>query len=464
VTEDIGAGTTETWTADNEYVLNTIVYVQTNATLVIEPGTVIKGGTNAANLVAREDIPNLVSALWVTRGGRIMAQGTREEPILFTMEGDDVNDPDDVPPTLTGQWGGVVIMGRAPINTANDEAGDVSDPKFDLYEGVDGPGPNFEHAFGGDDPEDDSGVMRYVSIRHTGNVFAPARELNSLSMGAVGRGTVIEYVESYAGSDDGFEFWGGTVNTKWLVAAFIEDDDFDTDQGYSGTNQFWFGIKPPWQGSSDSRGFETDGDLDQNNTGEEPISEWAVYNATLIGRGMGEMGFGGGVAWNPRDEASPKVYDSVVTAFAEGVRLEDLGKSLKHLILPALAVGFRQAAYTTRLTRSSMLDEINKEYVDTARSLGLPERKVLYKYTLRNALIPTLTISGIQLYQLLGGTVVIETIFAWPGIGRAIFEAIVSRDFPLIQAGVLVLATFAVTINLLVDLMYRLLNPRVRLA
>ena len=144
--------------------------------------------------------------------------------------------------------------------------------------------------------------------------------------------------------------------------------------------------------------------------------------------------------------------------------LEDFGKSIKHLILPALAIGFRQAAYTTRLTRSSMLDEVSREYVDTARSLGLPERKVIYKYTLRNALIPTLTISGIQLYQLLGGTVVIETIFAWPGIGRAIFEAIVARDFPLIQAGVLVLAAFAVVINLLVDLMYRVLNPRVRLS
>ena len=143
--------------------------------------------------------------------------------------------------------------------------------------------------------------------------------------------------------------------------------------------------------------------------------------------------------------------------------LDDFGKSIKHLILPAIAICFRQAAYTTRLTRSSMLDEVSREYVDTARSLGLPERKVIYKYTLRNALIPTLTISGIQLYQLLGGTVVIETIFAWPGIGRAIFEAIVARDFPLIQAGVLVLGTFAVTINLLVDLMYRVLNPRVRL-
>jgi peptide/nickel transport system permease protein len=111
-----------------------------------------------------------------------------------------------------------------------------------------------------------------------------------------------------------------------------------------------------------------------------------------------------------------------------------------------------------------MLDEVRREYVDTARSVGLPERKVIYKYTLRNALIPTVTISGLQLAQQLGGTVVIETIFAWPGIGRAIYEAIVARDFPLIQAGVLVLGTIVVTMNLVVDLMYRMLNPRVRLA
>lgn len=143
---------------------------------------------------------------------------------------------------------------------------------------------------------------------------------------------------------------------------------------------------------------------------------------------------------------------------------DDFGRSLKHLVLPAIAIGFRQAAFTTRLTRSSMLDETHREYVDTARSLGLSERKVIYKYTLRNALIPTLTISGLQLAQQLGGTVVIETIFAWPGIGRAIYEAIIARDFPLIQAGVLMLGTIVVTVNLLVDLMYRVLNPRVRLA
>ncbi len=143
--------------------------------------------------------------------------------------------------------------------------------------------------------------------------------------------------------------------------------------------------------------------------------------------------------------------------------LDDPQRSIWYLILPALAVGFRQAAFTTRLTRSSMLDEINKEYVDTARSLGLSERKVIYKYTLRNALIPTITISGLQLANLLGGTVVLESIFAWPGIGLAIFQSIQLRDFPVIQAGVLVLGVMVVLINLLVDLLYRVLNPRVAL-
>jgi len=141
---------------------------------------------------------------------------------------------------------------------------------------------------------------------------------------------------------------------------------------------------------------------------------------------------------------------------------EDPWASLKFLILPAAAIGFRQAAFTTRLTRSSMLDEMNKEYVDTARSQGLSERKVIFKYTLRNAMIPTITISGLQLANLLGGTVVLESIFAWPGIGRAIFEAILQRDYPMVQAGVLVLGVIVVVMNLLVDLTYRLLNPRVK--
>ena len=142
---------------------------------------------------------------------------------------------------------------------------------------------------------------------------------------------------------------------------------------------------------------------------------------------------------------------------------DNLGLSIYHLILPASALGVRLAAITTRLTRSAMLDEISKDYVDTARSLGLPERRVIFKYTLRNALIPTVTVAGLQFGNLLGGTVVIEAIFAWPGIGFTLYQAIVSHDYPMVQASVMILATAFVLVNLSVDLTYRLLNPRIRL-
>ncbi len=323
VTTDLAPNTTTTWYATNEYRLDTIVYVQTNATLIIEPGTVVYGGTNAANLLAKPGIPNLVSALWVTRGGKLYATGTVDRPIILTMEGDDVNDPNDIPPTVTGQWGGVVLMGKATVNSAFDGIGNASSPVTDVYEGVSNEGPNAEHRFGGNDDNDSSGALRYVSIRHTGRSFALDKELNSLTMGGVGRGTVIEYVESYASSDDAFEWWGGTVNSKYLVAAFCEDDDFDTDQGYTGTNQFWFGIKPTWQGSVDSRGFETDGDVSQSVFGDRtPFSQWAVYNATIIGRGKANTSFGGGRGWNARDEAAPNVFNTVFAEFNTGLLLD----------------------------------------------------------------------------------------------------------------------------------------------
>ena len=142
---------------------------------------------------------------------------------------------------------------------------------------------------------------------------------------------------------------------------------------------------------------------------------------------------------------------------------DHFGLSLTHLVLPAGSLGVRLAAITTRLTRSSMLDEVRKEYVDTARALGLPEHRVIYKYTLRNALIPTVTVAGLQFARLLGGTVVVESIFSWPGVGLTLFEAISGRDYPMIQAAVLILATGFVVMNLLVDLTYRWLNPRIRL-
>ncbi len=133
-------------------------------------------------------------------------------------------------------------MGKATINTASDVTGNAASPKYDVFEGLPDAqvGGQFVHRYGGNDDTHSSGTLRYVSIRHAGVVFQPNKELNGLSLCGVGRGTLIEYVETYATADDGFEFFGGNVNTKYLVSAFNDDDAFDTDQGYRGKNQFWF--------------------------------------------------------------------------------------------------------------------------------------------------------------------------------------------------------------------------------
>jgi peptide/nickel transport system permease protein len=136
---------------------------------------------------------------------------------------------------------------------------------------------------------------------------------------------------------------------------------------------------------------------------------------------------------------------------------------LHHLCLPAFTLGIEMVAVMTRMTRSTMLEELNKDYVQTHRSQGLPEREIIGRYTLKNAMIPTLTIASIRLGVLLGGTVVIETVFAWPGIGRLILDGINTKDYPVVQGGVLVLAFSFIFINLIVDIMYKWLDPRIKL-
>jgi len=143
--------------------------------------------------------------------------------------------------------------------------------------------------------------------------------------------------------------------------------------------------------------------------------------------------------------------------------LESISGSLKYLLLPAAALGFRMAAVVTRMTRSSMLDELGQDYVRTARAKGLPERTVIFLHTLKNALIPTVTIVGLQFGTILGGTVVIEMVFSWPGVGQLLVEAILTRDYLVVQVCVLLLATFFLLVNLLIDLVYTLVNPRVAL-
>src|SRR5262245_28965316 len=129
-TNDVTANTT--WYGTNTYLLRSIVYVRNNATLTIEPGTVIKAATTG--VLPRDGIPNLVAALWVTRGAKLMATGTVQRPITLTFDGDDLNDPNDVPFNTSGQWGGIVICGRARINSASFAAGQAANPKFERFE------------------------------------------------------------------------------------------------------------------------------------------------------------------------------------------------------------------------------------------------------------------------------------------------------------------------------------------
>jgi len=256
--------TTETyWTSDKEYVLDGTIFVESGAALYIEAGTIIKGA---------EGDGNDASSLVVAKGAQIFAEGTPNNPIIFTSELDT-----DLSGTKnqTGLWGGVVILGNAPTNNPGNTK---------LIEGINEiANPESLAAYGGDDAMDNSGIFRYVSIRHTGiNVGEQAgNEIQGLTLGGVGAGTTIEYVESFASADDGFEFFGGTVNTRYLVSAFVEDDSFDTDEGFVGKNQFWFAIQ-----DNDATGRL--GEHDGSSTDAEdtnPFGYPQIANATYIGAG-----------------------------------------------------------------------------------------------------------------------------------------------------------------------------------
>lgn len=222
---DIPVGSNVTFSADTLYVLDGMVFVDSLATLTIEAGTVIK---------AKDGQDTEASGLVVTRDAKIFAEGTADRPIIFTSINDDLNGNLDY--TYRGEWGGVVLLGRAPTNNG----GDKSVEGVNEIDAV-------RSRYGGTDANHSSGVFRYVSIRHTGiNVgSSTGNEIQGLTCGAVGAGTVIEYVESYASGDDGFEFFGGTANTRYLVSAFCSDDAFDWDQGFNGKHQFWFAIQAP---------------------------------------------------------------------------------------------------------------------------------------------------------------------------------------------------------------------------
>lgn len=163
---------------------------------------------------------------------------------------------------------------------------------------------------------------------------------------------------------------------------------------------------------------------------------------------------------NPRDPVDSVTGLYLIDTLLAG-RMDQFWTVMKHLILPGIALGTIPMAIIARMTRSSMLEVLRSDYIRTAKAKGMSQLSVIYKHALRNAFIPVLTVVGLQFGLLLGGAVLTETIFAWPGVGRYIFDAISARDYPVIQSGILVIALIFVLINLLVDLLYAAVDPRI---
>ena len=245
-----------TWTAGNTYALGGEIYVKNNAILTIEPGVVI-----ASNVAG--------AGLFITKGAKLIAEGTVSSPIVFTS-GNSVGN------RARGNWGGVILLGKGSYNINGG---------FNYIEGIT---QSVDTQFGGittPDDNDNSGSLKYVRIEYAGYTYGAAgsnTEINGLTMGAVGRGTKIDYVQVSYANDDSFEWFGGAVNCSHLVAFNGLDDDFDTDNGFSGKVQFCLAIKQPSAAdSSDSNCFESD-----NNSTSDPVSPYtsAIFsNCTLVG-------------------------------------------------------------------------------------------------------------------------------------------------------------------------------------
>lgn len=234
--------TSTTWTNDRFWVLNQKVVVKSGVTLTIEKGTIIKGSAGQGSLA---------SALVIERGAKIMAEGTADQPIIFTSVSDNIQLGQkwgtNLSSTDNGLWGGLLILGKAKGSFV----GDVTEYNI---EGI--PASDQYGLYGGSDDADNSGVLKYVSIRHGGAEIGEGNEINGLTLGCVGNGTTIQNVEVVANYDDGIEFFGGTVNVTNALVWAVGDDGLDIDQAYSGTITNAMVIQ---DGTTSQSGLEIDG-------------------------------------------------------------------------------------------------------------------------------------------------------------------------------------------------------------
>ena len=319
---------------DQIYFLDEAVFVgdfnapaASRPTLTITPGTVIAAtGSNTGNSGLD------VGALVIAQTGSIDAEGTVDNPIIFTSvaeaeflynvdvdgaDGINTTQPDaiggDADGTDGGAWGGVIILGNAPINFYNTPTNNLNSNTVEGF-AVNLAGDDI--LYGGNSPADNSGTFRYVSIRFGGFEFAPDEEINGLTMAGVGSGTTIDHVEVVANTDDGFEWFGGTVNTSHLFALYCQDESFDFDEGHQGVHQFFFAV----QSNLSDNGTEADGG---NRTGTgvkdgEPLTNTTIYNATYVGAP------GSADAFRLKDNFAGQFHNSVFASTGDDLmRIDD---------------------------------------------------------------------------------------------------------------------------------------------
>ncbi len=272
------------------------VYVKNNATLTIQPGTVILGDKVTQG------------SLIVTRGAKLNAIGTVSQPIVFTSN-------QAVGLRAPGDWGGVVLLGLAK----NNQPGGVAN--------IEGIVPTTDTQYGGSFDTDNSGTIKYVRIEFAGIALEPNKEINGITFGSVGSGTTVDYVQVTLSGDDAFEWFGGTVNCKHLIAYRTVDDDFDTDFGYRGKVQFGLIIrdKDLSDAIGDSNGFESDNDA--NGTTAQPKTRPIFSNITLVGaKGNGTVSLPAGEkherAFRLRRNTATSVFNSIATGFERGLYVE----------------------------------------------------------------------------------------------------------------------------------------------
>lgn len=301
-----GIGTDTTWTTNDQYRLMEPVFVTNGATLTINAGVVVRGvnsGTKPGTLI-------------ITRGSKIRAMGTAAAPIVFTCVDDDniganpgTGNWANKDNQIVKQWGGVILLGRTYLATNVGEPGTVS-PNAGLevqIEGIQVYGEDSKYGGGNDD--DNSGEMHYCSLRYGGFVLGNNNEINGLTLGGVGRGTVIDHIEIFHNGDDDIEFFGGTVNTKYIVAWVSMDDGMDCDEGYRGKQQFMLRVQGAVQPTNErsDKGTEEDGAMSML---AQPSGCPTWYNWTQVGLGK-ESGQKKNTGMMLREGAGARFYNGL---------------------------------------------------------------------------------------------------------------------------------------------------------